>query len=452
MRGNGAEPSATASRRLAQPIAFLALLAVLFGLATPASYATSGPQPGTTWTLATGAPDHDWVSVTFGKGRFVAVSNGGAEAVMTSTDGRVWTTAGVSGAASNTWISVTYGNNRFVALTFDHSVMTSPDGLTWTLESPTGMPSSVGWEDLTFGDGKFVAVGQQGSQANRAMVSTDGVNWTTGTINGADTTWRSVTFSSGQFVAVGFTTPSDDSAIMTSADGATWNATTAPVGMNDFAWSVTHGKDRFVAVASGQGSDTQVMTSPDASTWTLAQSSSTSAWRTVGYGGELFVAGGLDAIMTSPDGTNWTNRTNPAADSQWRSIVYANGIFVAVGDSGSGGTGNRAMYSGTYTTPSPPVTLQTPANNCVIKPKKLKRSGMAKIMKSNCKTTAGVPIRASAKARALRGDVRYFKIVTKPSGTYLRTFGHRIELKLMWRSRDTATAIGYKATKRYQIK
>ena len=43
--------------------------------------------------------------------------------------------------------------------------------------------------------------------------------------------------------------------------------------------------------------------------------------------------------MSSPDGITWTIRTS-AADNDWRSVAYGNGMFVAVASSG---TGNRVM-------------------------------------------------------------------------------------------------------------
>jgi hypothetical protein len=46
--------------------------------------------------------------------------------------------------------------------------------------------------------------------------------------------------------------------------------------------------------------------------------------------------------MTSVDGITWTIRTQ-AANNQWRSVTYGNGLFVAVALSG---TGNRVMSSG----------------------------------------------------------------------------------------------------------
>jgi len=45
--------------------------------------------------------------------------------------------------------------------------------------------------------------------------------------------------------------------------------------------------------------------------------------------------------MTSPDGITWTSRTS-AADNGWQSVIYGNGLFVAVA---STGTGNLVMTS-----------------------------------------------------------------------------------------------------------
>ena len=68
-------------------------------------------------------------------------------------------------------------------------------------------------------------------------------------------------------------------------------------------------------------------------------------WNSVVYGNGLFVAvsgsGTGNRVMTSPDGITWTSRTS-AADNFWTSVVYGGGLFVAVSSSG---TGNRVMTS-----------------------------------------------------------------------------------------------------------
>jgi len=123
---------------------------------------------GTSWTLRTSAIE-GWVSVTYGNGLFVAVSNTGlGNRVMTSPDGIIWTSR-VS-AANNTWRSVTYGNGLFVAVAVSgtgNRVMTSPDGITWTTRTSA---ADNQWIGVTYGNGIFVAVSNTGT-GGRVMTS-----------------------------------------------------------------------------------------------------------------------------------------------------------------------------------------------------------------------------------------------------------------------------------------
>src|SRR3989338_8418343 len=79
--------------------------------------------------------------------------------------------------------------------------------------------------------------------------------------------------------------------------------------------------------------------------WTTRASAADYQWQSVTYGNGLFVAVSLtgtgNRVMTSPDGVNWTTASTPI-DNGWRSVTYGNGIFVAVA---STGTGNRVMTS-----------------------------------------------------------------------------------------------------------
>ena len=79
--------------------------------------------------------------------------------------------------------------------------------------------------------------------------------------------------------------------------------------------------------------------------WTIRTSAANNDWLSVIYGNGVFVAvsatGTGDRVMTSPDGITWTIRTS-AANNEWRSVTYGNGLFVAVSDTG---TGNRVMTS-----------------------------------------------------------------------------------------------------------
>ena len=81
--------------------------------------------------------------------------------------------------------------------------------------------------------------------------------------------------------------------------------------------------------------------------WTSRTAAADSDWSSVTYGNGLFVAvansGTGNRVMTSPDGITWTSRTS-AANNDWMSVTYGNGLFVAVASSGAG---NRVMTSHT---------------------------------------------------------------------------------------------------------
>jgi hypothetical protein len=87
------------------------------------------------------------------------------------------------------------------------------------------------------------------------------------------------------------------------------------------------------------------MTSPDGITWTIRTSAADNFWNAVIYANSLFVAvansGSGNRVMTSPDGITWTSRTS-AADNEWVAITYGNGVFVA---SAINATTGAIMYS-----------------------------------------------------------------------------------------------------------
>src|SRR5690606_21150331 len=87
---------------------------------------------GDNWTAHPAAENNEWRSVTYGNGKFVAISQSGTNRVMTSVDGETWTAH--PAAETNSWGSVTYGNGKFVAVSGSgtNQVMTSTDGETWT--------------------------------------------------------------------------------------------------------------------------------------------------------------------------------------------------------------------------------------------------------------------------------------------------------------------------------
>lgn len=132
---------------------------------------------GTSWTSSqTQGLNNTWQDVTFGNGRFVAVASSsetsptrqvmcGEDPAVPAypTDPRGWRTLNpVANEAGLTFTGVTYGNGRFVAVSDTattgkpgYNVATSTDCLNWT-SHPAATEQQ--WMSVAYGQDKFVAV------------------------------------------------------------------------------------------------------------------------------------------------------------------------------------------------------------------------------------------------------------------------------------------------------
>ena len=340
---------------------------------------------GVTWT-AKSVNANTWKYITYGNNLFVAVSSNGTNRVMTSSDGITWTPR--NAAAANQWFSVTYGNNLYVAVSYDgtNRVMTSPDGITWTSKSAS---EANQWTAVTYGNGLYVAVANSGT--NRIMTSPDGTTWTARLAAEANN-WNSIAYGgNGLYVAIAI---SGTNRIMTSPafvysynytvnqatsgiyiDGKATvslstvldlasNSSTTPTN-NTFTIDTTAPTVAFAYSKNpaGAGVNTisanysepitstpnisidqpgttditsQAMT-PPASAWTIRNVAEANQWISVVYGNGVYVAvsrNGTNRVMTSPNGVTWTARSASEANT-WNSITYGNGLFVAVANGGS---------------------------------------------------------------------------------------------------------------------
>lgn len=136
------------------------------------------------WTTRTAPEARDYVAVTFGADKFVAISYGlAAGAVITSNStGSSWT---LRTAFDGDWESIAYGNGIFVVVggivdgDDGNRIMTSEDGITWTLRTP---PLEASWGKVRYGNGVFIAIDIGESfetvSTQRVMRSLDGINWT----------------------------------------------------------------------------------------------------------------------------------------------------------------------------------------------------------------------------------------------------------------------------------
>ena len=142
-----------------------------------------------------------------------------------------WSTSGTAGGSA--LYGVTYGDGRFVAVGVQGNVRYSDDGITWTTSGTAGSTTLTG---VTYSNDRFAAVGNDGA----VRYSDDGITWSTsGTAGGSALT--GVTYGNDRFVAVGLS-----GNVRYSDDGITWSSsgTAGSVTLN----GVTYGDGRFVAV------------------------------------------------------------------------------------------------------------------------------------------------------------------------------------------------------------
>ena len=180
---------------------------------------------GINWTTMSMPASRGWKSVTYGNGKFVAIAMFSDKGAY-STDGINWTEMSVR--QSNQVAEVTYGNGKFVAVVGGRDGAYSTDGIDWSFMS---LSEAGNW--ITYGDGKFVTNG---------AYSTDGINWTDMSMPAG---WGgcSATYGNGKFVVVG-----NSAAVAHSTDGINWTTMSLPAKQD---WrSVTYGNGKFVAVAA----------------------------------------------------------------------------------------------------------------------------------------------------------------------------------------------------------
>jgi len=265
-----------------------------------------------------------WTGTGIG-GLYLAIPSSGTT-TMYSTNGTTWAAAGGTVAlASASWTSLTYGNGRWVAVSNGTATSTTTDALTFT----AGTITSGNWTSVCYGNSTFIAVA---SGTSTAAISASGTAWTYATLP-SSTTWTGVAYGAwggstspavsptyGIFVAVA----SGGTVAASSIDGgSTWVARTLPASAT---WSsVTFGNGRFVAIASGSKITAY---SKDGITWVQSPTGMpvSQTWAHVEYGQGLFFAtatGSTNIAATSEDGITWTSRTLTATAS-WPTVSFGN--------------------------------------------------------------------------------------------------------------------------------
>jgi hypothetical protein len=180
-----------------------------------------------------------------------------------------------------------------------------------------------GLHSVTFGNGAYVAVGENGT----ILYSADSVTWIPES-SGVTNRLNGVKYGTNGFVAVG-----DASTVLQSVDGITWNQRSSPVSVNLSA--VTYGWGRYVAV----GASGVIVTSTNGINWASINTGAPYNFNGVDCQNIFVLVGDSGTIMTSPDGLAWTlrfsgtfSRLNAISIHSQNSSTYN---MTAVGDSGA---------------------------------------------------------------------------------------------------------------------
>jgi hypothetical protein len=222
---------------------------------------------------------------------------------------------------------INYVEGRFFFHTLGLSQgYSSADGLSWTSFLDTQMVGRASVNKVSYLNGRFYAYGQ-----DHFLSSTDGMRWTRleqpSKCRPYDITW-------GNGLFVGISRCSQYSTT-TSRDGVEW---TEP--QNDSMGSyhrIAFGNDVFVAI----GRRGEIGYSADGDEWTRVQGATQydENWD-VAFGNGMFIIQKDDffdnsVILKSTNGIGWTKKKLPPGATGRQAILFAEGQFVLVGESGN---------------------------------------------------------------------------------------------------------------------
>lgn len=259
------------------------------------------------WTSTNLNLNKKWTDITHAKGKFVAIS--GTEndtTVAYSNNGITWSNTTIP-SLSGINPKIAYGENKFIAIQNGSNLYAySLDGITWT----NGTLLQTHIRSITYGNDKFVVLTDARLSPN-FLYSTDGINWSqTPGIGGI--IWNSVTYGKGKFVAVGTAgNPNvpNPNLVCYSLDGITWTQGSAPATGNSFS-NVIYNNGIFVAY-QGEYSGTSAIYSYDGINWNSQIMPFTSSYTKVIYTQGLFLAFAQNTIYYSFNGiNNWRFMTN----------------------------------------------------------------------------------------------------------------------------------------------
>lgn len=221
------------------------------------------------------------------------------------------------GDTSENLEGVAYGNGRWVAVGDEGSILSSPDGAEWTIETNPAAPFRL--DDVAYGNGVFVAVGRS---PKMVLTSPDGRAWTKR--EPAVTGCQEIIFDGSRFLVL-----MTGGYIGVSTNGADWTQPSR-VPVKSVVGGLAFGNGIHVQVGykkTGQPPD--LFSSNNFTNWTPRDSKLDQNLMNVFFGQDLFIAVGEGGAMaTSTDAIEWTPRTVPHTGFIW-DVALGAGNYVA---------------------------------------------------------------------------------------------------------------------------
>ena len=301
---------------------------------------TTYSTDGITWEAGGTVPSANWSDVVFGGGQGATATAtvgglGGSGAVLEAELGEL-NSIGLPGPAQVARINVVNGGQGY----------TSPPTITITPTSGGGAATAVATvldgviqevivTTTGAGYGAVPTVAAETDKLTKIDVQTFGRGYTstptiTITGGGASTQAQVVgTMDNEGVVSIGFLVDGNNDPLV--GEGYTSNPT---VSINDPL-------AKFVAIANGSTSNANLLlTDADNDAWNVGTALPNSNFTSLTYGNGVFVAvggaGGLGSAATSTDGNSWVSRTTPVLGAGTLSgVAYGAGVYVAVNSGGN---------------------------------------------------------------------------------------------------------------------
>lgn len=324
---------------------------------------------GLSWSIKQTSDSPYVGKMAYGNSRFVSVTDNDQQSAAYSTDGIYWDSFNLT-LFRKAVTNITYADGKYVAVTNgSYASYASTDLVNWQVgylpristDNSTWSVSPY-WTKVKYGAGVFVAMGKPSSTTSGLShaYSMDGVNWKS--FADAYYSGQEINYVNGRFIV-----PHGGNVTKTSSDGINWNN----IAGNNSRMGRIYNLNGMYFVPNGSSVNySRCALTTDLMVWVDSTMPSQTQWGSAAYGNGIYIAGagsgaaystnafnwtasstvtgvkdiafgaGMFVILLgtnnggfySANGINWTAMTLPTATTgTWQEVIYANGLFVAIG-------------------------------------------------------------------------------------------------------------------------